>query len=102
VQWGLCGYAITAKNGDLLLLNLMFWEVTFSASNGTCFWLYVAEITVDKALGIAVFVRMMTLYVLSLITMPMIKAIGLSAWFYFWAAFQLFVCIFNFIFLKET
>jgi len=81
---------------------LMFWEVTFSASNGTCFWLYVAEITVDKALGIAVFVRMMTLYVLTLITMPMIKAIGLSGWFYFWAAFQLFVCIVNFCFLKET
>lgn len=81
---------------------LMFWELTFSASNGTCFWLYVAEITVDKALGIAVFVRMMTLYILTLITFPMIKAIGLNYWFYFWAAFQLFVAIFNFIFLKET
>jgi hypothetical protein len=87
VQWVACGVAVKINDGNLLLIMLMFWEVTFSAANGTAFWLYVAEITVDKALGIAVFVRMMTLYILSLITTPLIDAIGLDGYFYFWGGF---------------
>jgi hypothetical protein len=87
VQFVVCAIGIESKNGNLLLIMLMFWEITFSGANGTAFWLYVAEITVDKALGIAVFVRMMTLYVLTLITNPMIDAFGLPFYFYFWGAF---------------
>jgi len=80
----------------------MFFEVTFSASNGTCFWLYLAEITVDKALGVAVFVRMLTLFILSLITLPMIEALGPKWYFYIWGIFQAVVCVVNFKYMKET
>jgi hypothetical protein len=81
---------------------LTSWEFLFSVFNGTCFWILVAEITVDKALGIALFCRTMTLYTLSLITFDTIEAIGAANWFYLWGFFQLFVAIFNFIFMRET
>ena len=81
---------------------LTSWEFLFSAFNGTCFWFLVAEITVDKALGIALFCRTITLYLLSLITFDLIEAIGVKNWFYLWGFFQLFVVVFNFFFLKET
>ena len=82
---------------------LIFWEITFCSTNGTVFWLYVPEITVDKGLSIAIFVRMMTLFILVLITMPLITLLGdIQNWFFFWAFFQLFVFAVDWKILKET
>ena len=81
---------------------LIFWEITFCATNGTAFWLYVPEITVDKGLSIAIFVRMMTLFILIMVTTDLISIVGIQNWFYLWAGFQLFVCFFNYKYLKET
>ena len=82
---------------------LILWEVIFCATNGTVFWLYVPEITVDKGLSIAIFVRMFTLFILILINSSFINFLGgIEYWFYFWGVFQLFVFFVDFKLVKET
>ena len=61
---------------NTVLTCLILFELSFGATNGTVFWLYVAETTTDKGLGICIFVTMMTLFVLSLVAPPLIKAHG--------------------------
>jgi hypothetical protein len=58
------GNSITDKNGHNVLVCLIVLEISYCATNGTVFWLYVAEITGDKALGISIFFRMATLLIL--------------------------------------
>lgn len=75
------------KMPNMSLICLILFEINFNASNGTVFWLYVAEITVDKGLGIAILFRMLTLYILSFIALPMMRSIGAEAYFYLWGIF---------------
>jgi len=78
----IAGVSFVYKSAMVVLICLFLFEFTFCCSNGTVFWLYIAEITVDKGLGLAVFVRMMTLLILSLITLPILQATGFE-WFFF-------------------
>ena len=73
IEFLIAGYAIRIKSGDLVLACLYSFSFTYCISNGSLFWLYVAEITVnDKAMGMTAFIRMMTLFVLSISTLPVI------------------------------
>lgn len=78
------------------------FEFTFCCSNGTVFWLYIAEITVDKGLGIAVFIRMITLFILSIVTLPILKSIGYQYFFFFFGGLQAVVIFVNQYYMKET
>jgi len=78
----IAGIAFLEKAASIVLICLILFEFTFCCSNGTVFWLYIAEITIDKGLGIAVFIRMMTLFILSIVTLPILKAVGFE-WFFF-------------------
>jgi hypothetical protein len=78
------------------------FEFTFCCSNGTVFWLYIAEITVDKGLGIAVFIRMMTLFILSIVTLPVLNKIGFEWFFFFFGGIQAIVIAVNHFYMKET
>ena len=73
----------TDKNGHNVLVCLIVFEISYCATNGTVFWLYIAEITGDKALGICIFFRMLTLLILSFVTLPIINAKGYDYFFYF-------------------
>lgn len=79
----IAGVSFIYKNALVVLMCLFLFEFTFCCSNGTVFWLYIAEITVDKGLGLAVFIRMMTLLILSLVTLPILQATNYSLFFFF-------------------
>ena len=83
----IAGFGLGIENTNITLICLILWEMAFNMFNGTCFWLYVAEITVDKALGIAILFRMGTLYIFSIIAIPIINAITLKWYLYIWGGF---------------
>jgi len=91
----IAGGAMLQKNSTLVLICLFLFEFTFCCSNGTVFWLYIAEITVDKGLGIAVFIRMITLFILSIITLPILNKVGFVWFFFFFGGLQFIVIIVN-------
>ena len=67
----IAGLGIRIKDGNIVVICIFMFIMTFCSTNGSVFWLYIAEITTDKALGIAIFIRMMTLFILSLISLPL-------------------------------
>ena len=84
----IAGYGVRIKNGNLVLIMIYCFEITYNISNGALFWVYAAEITVnDKAMGMTACVRMMTLFILSLITLPIIDKVGYEPFFYFFGFF---------------
>ena len=87
VLFMIAGIAFIYKQALISLICLILFEFTFCCSNGTVFWLYIAEITVDKGLGIAVFIRMITLFILSIVTLPILKSVGFEWFFFFFGGF---------------
>lgn len=77
------GHYNTQKDGNGVLICLILFEISFCATNGTVFWLYVAEITVDIALGICIFMRMISLFIFSLVVLPLVNEYGYGFFFYF-------------------
>ena len=61
--------------------------ISQNAFSATVYWCYVAEITVDKGMGISLLTRMVVLYIWTFVAIEEIKAMRLVVWFYFWAAF---------------
>ena len=86
VTFMVIGNYLNEKNGHNVLVALIIWQISYCATNGTVFWLYVAEITVDKALGVCIFFRMLTLLIFSVVALPIIKSNGYDFFFYFFGA----------------
>jgi len=96
------GSAYNSKNAHTVLVSLIVFEVSYCATNGTVFWLYVAEITVDKALGVCIFFRMLTLLIFSVVAQPIIKANGYDHFFYVFGGIQMLIVLINRSYMKET
>jgi len=77
--------------------------VVFQSTQGSAFWVYVAEIASDTALGITLLVLMGVLTIQSLFSLQIINSsLGIDGFFYVLAGFQLFTCVVLSIWMKET
>ena len=102
VSFFIAAWALQAKHAVIVLLCLFIFEFTFCCSNGTVFWLYIAEITVDRGLGLAVFVRMLTLFILTQTALPIFQSIGFDFFFIIFGLLQIPALLINHYFMKET
>jgi hypothetical protein len=60
---GLVGYFIDTGHPNLALASMTIFNVVFQASNGTCFWVYCADVGTDAALGLSLCTIMIVLLI---------------------------------------
>jgi MFS family permease len=83
----------------MMVAFVFFYQVM----NGPVVWLYVSEVVVDTALGLAIFTLWATVLVLSLTTnFLMESALKPQGVFWIFAGISIFGSLFCFIFVRET
>ena len=90
------------SNGNISLLCICLFIISFQASNGAAFWCYTTEVGQDAAMGLCLFTLMGLLFIQSVFATQFVKLIGIEGFFYFFAVFQVFTCLFLWFFMKET
>jgi hypothetical protein len=95
---------IDAKQPELVLINLCAFIIVYQMTQGSAFWIYVAEIvSSDSVMGICLFCQMLMLNAQSMTTIYLMSSsVGVNGLFYILGAFNI-VAFFVFtMFLKET
>lgn len=90
------------KQPELMMICICFNHIFFQVGTGSGVWTYVGEVSneIGMALTFAIIMGLFTIQT-SVVTY-VVKAIGVSALYYFYAGFQMFVVVFLFVFMKET
>ena len=98
------GYYIHINQPELVLLSFCTFVVVYQASQGSCLWIYVAEIVVNEvAMGLALFTLMLAMTIQSMFSTYMINMKwGLDVLFYSLGLIQLIPFFYFLIFMKET
>jgi len=84
------------------LILICLFTVTFQATNGGVFWVYVAEIVEDAGIGLCVCVLMGLLFLQSVFTNMIIDGIGVQGLFLILGLWQVLTVFVFFFWLKET
>lgn len=98
------GYYIHINQLELVLLTFCSFVVIYQASQGSCMFIYVAEIVVNEvAMGLSLFSLMLTMTIQSMFSTCLINSkMGLDVLFYILGAFQFLPFLYFALFLKET
>ena len=78
---------IHIKSGNLSLLCICLFIISFQSSNGAAFWCYTTEVGQDAAMGLCLFTLMGFLFLQALFANAFKEWIGIEGFFYFFAVF---------------
>ena len=98
------GYYIHANQPELVLLSFCSFVVIYQATQGSCMYIYVAEIVVNEvAMGLSLLCMMLSMTVQSLFSTYLINGkLGLDVVFYGLGIFQMIPVVYFWFNLKET
>lgn len=98
------GYYIHINQPELVLLTFCSFVVIYQASQGSCMFIYVAEIVVNEvAMGLSLFSLMLTMTIQSMFSTCLINSkMGLDVLFYILGLLQLVPFLYFALCLKET
>ena len=80
---------IVTKHPDLTIFSMSAFIITFQASNGALFWVYVSDIGTEATFGLCLFTLMVMLLLQSLTALPLMNSswCGVDGMFFGLAAF---------------
>jgi len=90
------------KHGNLVLLFMCLFVISLQSSNGSCFWVYAAEVVCDPAMGICLFALWGFLVIQTIFVNSLITVTGIPGLFYILAGYQVITISVLFIFMKES
>ena len=98
------GYYIHINQPELVLLSFCSFVVVYQASQGSCMFIYVAEIVVNEvAMGLSLFSLMLAMTIQSMFSTYLINSkMGLDVLFYVLGLIQLVPFLYFAICLRET
>lgn len=101
---GVSGYFVYMNQLELLLLSFCTFCAVYQATQGSCLFIYVAEIVVNEvAMGLALFSLMLAMTIQSMFSTYMINCkCGLDVILYLIGLFQLVPAVYFYFFMRET
>ena len=93
---------VTNNSGLGSLICMCLFVLTYQMTNGTVFWVYVAEVVTDSAMGFSVMILMVTLLIQSLGANAFIAAYGITNLFYILGGYQVLTILVVIVWMKET
>ena len=93
---------VVKKNGTGALIFMVLFCLTFQLTNGTVFWVYVAEVCSDSAMGFSVTLMMITLLLQSLFSNTLIGYWSVQTLFYILGGFQVATILACIVSMRET
>lgn len=98
------GYYIHMQQPELVLLSFCSFVVVYQSTQGSCLYIYIAEIVVNEvSMGLSLLTMMMSMTVQSMFSTYLINGnLGLDILFYLLGLFQLVPVIFFTLYMHET
>ena len=95
---------IVTKHPNLTIFSMSAFIITFQASNGALFWVYVSDIGTEATFGLCLFTLMVMLLLQSLTALPLMNSswCGVDGMFFGLAAFQMVTVVHLWAKMKET
>ena len=94
--------AIFQEIPALCLVLLCLFVLTFGATVGSVFFVYIAEICEDAALGFCISVLMLVLFLQTMFTELIISAVDVTGLFLILGVWQVLTCVILYVGMKET